>query len=179
MPVDQTWIDQILPWLTVCTPDGLTILPLRVSDGLGVFSAETASSVKLLRANKYDVQLLATPSRTYASDYSADPEVVLAVVLNLASNAAWDAMKALVQLVIVRIREVSGARTPHRLRLVIGGMTISLPDGRAISWRSISGAPDDVVRLVQTVTAPILFKGPPAGPTVDGTATEEGHRESI
>lgn len=96
----------------------LVVLPLRQTDGRGVYSDSTATLVKRLRAAGVDARFLDPPEQRTFEMKKTGLELLAAFAIGIASAAAWDGLKALfkahpkhqLSLTCVDIEEEDGSR---------------------------------------------------------------------
>lgn len=121
--------------LAIRSDAGITVLPLNVSNGQGVYSERSVMLVKQLRAVAADA-VFAQPSDERLFEVKKSVEaVVVALVIGIASNVSWDLMKQLLR----RWKE-------DRLSVTY----VELEEGnrrRGQAWR-VEGDADDVIRAI-------------------------------
>lgn len=146
--VDQTWLQEMSPWLPGENPPALTVLPERVVNGKGVFSADIAPLAKQIRAHGFDAQLLSTPTQTFRSEYGADSLIVLSILLNVTGSAAWDSLKFLFHIIKLRVQgERENGAEP---KLILRQGIFTYPDGSSYLWQNFSGPPESVLDLAES-----------------------------
>jgi hypothetical protein len=148
--VPAQWLDDVSPWLDEDADFAITILPRRIIGGRAVYGDEVGSLVKLLQSDNADVAILTTPDHTFESRYSAVPSLLLAVLVNIGSNAAWDSFKLLLQRLRRRASDQSSDRAEPECTVSLG--LVKYPDGAACIWHEISGPADKVLDLAESIT---------------------------
>lgn len=157
--VDQDWLDQVSPWLTGGQKfAAMTVLPDRITGDKAVFRADTAPLVKLLRAEGADIGFLPTPDQTFQSEYDATAAIFLALLLNVVSNAAWDAFKLLVRTIRGRTLETGEPYREPEITMSVG--ITKEPDGSSVLWQKVSGPAGQVLDLAESIVQDYLSSGP-------------------
>ncbi len=148
-PVDESWLDEMKPWLPADSPSAITLLPDRIADGKAVYSADTAPLVKQITSQGLDAQFLSTPDQTFKSEYGAAESVIfLSFLLNIASNAAWDSFKFLLHIIRLRVQGLRQAGVEPQLTLSQG--IFRYPDGSSYLWQRFSGSAEQVLDLAES-----------------------------
>jgi hypothetical protein len=157
-PVEQSWLDDMSPWLHAGNLPALTVLPDRIVNGKAVFSADIAPLVKQISSQGFDAQFLPTPSQTFQSEYGADSLIVLSFVLNVASNAAWDSFKMLLHLIRLRVKGIRETGAEPHLTLSQGIFRYS--DGCSYLWQKFSGSPESVIDAAESAVRDYMSAHP-------------------
>jgi hypothetical protein len=147
-PVNQSWLYEMTPWLPADSPPAITLLPDRIADGKAVYNADTAPLVKQIRSQGLDAQFLPTPDQTFKSEYSAEAVIVLSLLLNIASNAAWDSFKFLLHMIRLRAQRLRQAGEEPQLTLSQG--IFRYPNGSSYLWQRFSGSAEQVLDLAES-----------------------------
>lgn len=139
----------------------LVVMPVRQVGGNGVYSQTSLLLVKKLRAIGLSAEFLDPPeSRTFEVRKSALTTVVLSIVLNVGSSAAWDAIKA-------AFRKRSAQR---QAKLSITFIDLDGEEGRRGTGWKVEGDTDAVLQAIDKLrqTAPDAKDGEPkAAPDLD------------
>ena len=116
----------------------MLVLPLRVSDGRGIYSESSVMLVKELRALGADADF-AQPSneRLFEAKKSAEA-LLIAIVVGIASNASWDLLKHLLR----RWKEA---------RLSVTYVELDEGNGRRGSAWQVEGDADGVIQAIDSL----------------------------
>lgn len=113
----------------------VVILPVRHVDGLAVYPEASVTIVKELRSMGVDAQYLDAPAdRTFEVKKSGLETAIATLVFGVASNAAWDAMKALI-----------GQRRARRMSVTY--IDLETADAKGRAW-NVDGDADDVLDAI-------------------------------
>lgn len=149
-PVDRQWLEQVSPWLKVGDSASITLLPRRVVNGKAIYSDDVGPLVKWLRSEGLDARFLNTPDQTFESHYDAVSVILLALLINIGSNAAWDGFKSIVHKVRHRVRDMKSASIEPQCKMSLG--LVKYPDGSSLMWQEISGPAEDVLDFAESIT---------------------------
>ena len=149
-PVDRQWLDQVSPWLNVGDLSAITVLPRRIANGKAIYDDDVGPLVKWLRSEGFDAKFLDTPDQTFESHYGAVSDILLAVLVNIGSNAAWDSFKSLLYKVRYRVRDTKSAGIEPKCKMSLG--LVKYSDGSSLMWQDISGPAEEVLDFAESIT---------------------------
>jgi hypothetical protein len=149
-PVDRQWLDQMSPWLNMGDPSAITVLPRRIVNGKAIYGDDVGPLVKWLRSEGFDAQFLNTPDQTFESHYGAVSDIVLAVLVNIGSSAAWDGFKSLLSKIRNRARDTKSASIEPQCKVFLG--LVKYPDGSSLMWQEISGPAEEALDFAESIT---------------------------
>jgi hypothetical protein len=149
-PVDRQWLDQVSPWLDRGDLAVITVLPRRIANGKAIYGDDVGPLVKWLRSEGFDVRFLDTPDQTFESQYGAVSDILLAVLVNIGSNAAWDSFKFLLRKIRYRVRDMKNAGIEPQCKVSLG--LVKYPDGSSFLWQEISGPAEEVLDFAESIT---------------------------
>jgi len=148
-PVDRQWLDQVSPWLNVGDPSAITVLPRRIVNGKAIYDDDVGPLVKWLRSEGFDARFLDTPDQTFESHYGAVSDILLAVLVHIGSNAAWDGFKSLLSKIRYRARDTKSAGIEPQCKVFLG--LVKYPDDSSLMWQEISGSAEEVLDFAESI----------------------------
>jgi hypothetical protein len=148
-PVDGQWLDQVSPWLEVGDSSAITLLPRRITNGKAIYRDDVGPLMKWLRSEGFDARFLDTPDQTFESHYGAISDILLAVLVNMGSNAAWDGFKFLLHKIRHRARDMKSAGIEPQCKISLG--LVKYPDGSSLMWQDISGPAEEVLDFAESI----------------------------
>jgi hypothetical protein len=149
-PVDRQWLDQVSPWLSGGDPSAITLLPRRITNGKAVYGDDVGPMVKWLRSEGFDARFLDTPSHTFESHYGAASNILLSILVNVGSSAAWDGFKCLLGKIRHRAHDMESADIEPHCKMSLG--LVKYPDGSSLMWQEISGPAEEVLDFAASIT---------------------------
>ena len=149
-PVDREWLDQLSPWLNGGDPSAITVLPRRITNGKAIYGDDVGPLVKWLRSEGFNVAFLETPDQTFESKYDAISTILLSVLVNIGSSAAWDGFKSLLDKIRHRARDMKSTGIDPQCQMYLG--LVKYPDGSSFMWQEISGPAEEVLNFAKSIT---------------------------
>lgn len=136
--VESIDLDPDLVDLAIGLGKGIVVLPLEIVDGQGVYSEPSVMLVKQLRSLGADAAY-AHPSEQRVFEVKKSAEALLvAFVIGIASNAAWELMKSF----LARWKDA---------RLSVTFVELEEEDGRhGTAWK-VDGDADAVIRAIDSL----------------------------
>ncbi|MFF4879717.1 hypothetical protein [Micromonospora sp. NPDC000668] len=173
--VDQRWLDIVLPLVQSELPT-LTLLPQRIENGATIYDAQLLHAAKTLRANGVDAQFVSGErGRLYQSNFSATGALLLGVLLNLASSAAWDGIKYFTSMLRTQLKT---SRASTQKVVIAMGITKNA-DGSSTTWQRIEGPADLALERVEAIVRAAAESSPgAAGVIPPPRETGEGETNS-
>jgi hypothetical protein len=89
-----------------------------------------------------------TPNQTFESHFTAVAEIVLGIVLNIASSAAWDGFVYLLSMLRLRAQELRQLGAQPQSRIILG--ITRNPDGSSVFWQDLSGPSEEVLEAARS-----------------------------
>ena len=139
--VQNTHLDSELVRRAGKATTGIVVLPLRNAEGKAIYSEPSVTLVKELRAGGVEASYL-DPSgeRAFEVKKSDLADLVLQVVVGIASNASWEGLKALLR------------RKPNE-RLSVTYLELDDGAGRkGVAWR-VDGDTESVLEAIDALRA--------------------------
>ena len=141
--VPPEWLRAVLPGSAATSGVALMVVPEYVENDIAYFPDALLHVVKPLAAGGCSLAFADTgKAKAFKSTFSAEAELALALLVNILSNASYDALKA----VFHRFRAQAGADSGRRPSIVRFG--IAKPDGSCF-WQELSGPFDGVANYAE------------------------------
>ena len=135
--VPEKWLNQLQPYIRG-ERASVVLLPQYIENEIAVFDSSLTHSVKQLRSEGIDASFLAGGrGKVFRSTYSAEGAILLAVLLNLVSSAAWAGFVLMIRAMRTRLSERKSDEPIPSAVFRIG--TTSNPDGSRAHWHEIAG----------------------------------------
>ena len=148
-PVNQQWLDQVSSWLDDRDPSTITVLPRRITNGKAIYGDDVSPLVKWLRDESFDARFLNTPDHAFESRYGAVSDIVLSVLVNIGSSAAWDGFKYLLDKIRYRTSDMKSAGVEPQCTMSLG--IVNYSDESSVMWQEISGPAEDVLHYAASI----------------------------
>lgn len=157
-------IDAALLARAAAVPATLVVLPVRHVNGQGVYTQASVLLVKQLRAAGLSAEFLDPPdSRTFEVQKSALTAVIVNIALNIASSAAWDAIKRVFR---------SRSADEQKAKLSVTYVDLDNKNGQSGKAWKVEGDSDAVLQAIDK-----LRRDAPAASLAEGVAAPAPDRE--